>query len=87
MISQPLPFAWTIKLSESLLSLSEYGKSAILKNIKVYHIHTEGPGAYLQPECDGIFRVQNFFTAANARKAVNEGRADAIPVHLSGKLI
>jgi len=64
-------------------AMTEYGKSAILKNIKVYHIHTEGPGAYLQPECDGIFRVQNFFTAANARKAVNEGRADAIPVHLS----
>jgi len=64
-------------------AMTEYGKSAKLKNIKLCHIHTEGPGAYMQPECDGIFRAQNFFTAANARKAVNEGRADAIPVFLS----
>lgn len=64
-------------------AMTEHGKAAGLKNVKVCHIHTEGPGSYMEPDCDGIFRAQNFFTAANARKAVNEGRADAIPVFLS----
>jgi len=64
-------------------AMTEYGKAQKLKNIKCCHIHTEGPGAYMHPDCEGIFRAQNFFTAANARKAVNEGRADAIPVFLS----
>jgi len=64
-------------------AMTEYGKAEGLKDVQVCHIHTEGPGSYMQPECEGIFRAQNFFTAANARKAVNEGRADAIPVFLS----
>ena len=31
----------------------------------------------------GIFRSNSFFTGANCRKAVNEGRGDFVPIFLS----
>jgi len=63
-------------------ALAAHGLKNKLSNVRVCHIHTEGPGTYMQPEYDGIFRSVSFFIAKNARKAVNEGRADYIPVFL-----
>jgi len=64
-------------------ALAAHGLENQLRDIKVCHIHTEGPGTYMRPEYDGIFRAVNFFIAKNARQAVNDGRADYIPVFLS----
>ena len=47
------------------------------------HLHTEGPGPHLAPEMAAHFRHRALFIGANARKAVNEGRADYVPVFLS----
>src|SRR3972149_6228911 len=45
--------------------------------------HPEGPAPPLAPEMAGHFRHKALFIGPNARKAVNEGRADYVPVFLS----
>ncbi len=54
-----------------------------LKNVHIYHLHTEGSAPYVQPQYEGIFELHSFFVGANVRKATWEGRADYIPVFLS----
>src|SRR4051794_8398234 len=54
-----------------------------LHDVEVVHLHTEGPGPHLAPEMAGHFRHRALFIGPNARRAVNEGRADYVPVFLS----
>lgn len=54
-----------------------------LRNVHLYHLHTEGPADYLRPEYEGIFHTHVFFIGANSREAVRTGRAAYIPVFLS----
>jgi acyl-CoA hydrolase len=54
-----------------------------LADVTVVHLHTEGPGPHLAPEMAGHFRHRALFIGPNARAAVNEGRADYVPVFLS----
>jgi acyl-CoA hydrolase len=54
-----------------------------LRDVGVIHFHTEGPAPHLAPEMEGHLRHRALFIGANAREAVNEGRADYVPVFLS----
>jgi acyl-CoA hydrolase len=54
-----------------------------LHDVSMVHFHTEGPGPHLAPEMAGHFRHKALFIGGNARKAVNEGRADYVPIFLS----
>jgi 4-hydroxybutyrate CoA-transferase len=54
-----------------------------LSDVAVVHLHTEGPGPHLAPEMAPHFRHRALFIGPNARRAVNEGRADFVPVFLS----
>jgi acyl-CoA hydrolase len=54
-----------------------------LHDVTMVHLHTEGPGPHLAPEMEGHFRHRALFVGPNARRAVNEGRADYVPVFLS----
>jgi 4-hydroxybutyrate CoA-transferase len=54
-----------------------------LRDVSLIHLHTEGPGPHLRPEMAGHFRHRALFIGANARAAVNEGRADYVPIFLS----
>ncbi len=54
-----------------------------LTDVSVVHMHIEGPGPHLAPEMVGHFRHRALFIGPNARKAINEGRAEYIPVFLS----
>lgn len=54
-----------------------------LDDVTFNHIHIEGKAPYGNPEFEGKFKVNNFFVGANLRKAVQEGRADYIPIFLS----
>src|SRR3712207_4848666 len=54
-----------------------------LRDVGVVHLHTEGPGPHLAPEMDGHLRHRALFVGPNARRAVEEGRADYVPVFLS----
>ena len=54
-----------------------------LRDVGIVHIHTEGPAPHLAPEMAASFRHRALFIGGNARTAVNEGRADYVPVFLS----
>ena len=54
-----------------------------LSNVGMIHLHTEGPGPHLAPEMAAHFRHRALFVGPNARAAVNEGRADYVPIFLS----
>ncbi|HJW21965.1 MAG TPA: acetyl-CoA hydrolase/transferase C-terminal domain-containing protein [Candidatus Limnocylindrales bacterium] len=54
-----------------------------LEDVGVIHLHTEGPGPHLAPEMADHFRHRALFIGPNARAAVNDGRADFVPVFLS----
>src|SRR3954463_15633778 len=58
-------------------------RSDELHDVSVVHLHIEGPGPHLRPEMAGHFRHRALFIGPNARLAVNEGRADYVPVFLS----
>ncbi len=54
-----------------------------LENVTLYHLHTDGPAPFADPEHVGRFRSVSFFTGAPLRKAIAEGRADFVPIFLS----
>lgn len=54
-----------------------------LRNVQIYHLHTEGNADYANPEYKDSFRVNALFIGANVRKAIQEGRASYIPIFLS----
>ncbi|MFO0830448.1 MAG: acetyl-CoA hydrolase/transferase C-terminal domain-containing protein [Phycisphaerales bacterium] len=54
-----------------------------LENIRLYHLHTEGPAPFVSAQCAGRITSVSLFVGAAARKAVEEGRAEAMPVFLS----
>ncbi len=53
-----------------------------LRDVKVIHLLTAGSADYAQPEMAQNFRHVAFFAGANVRRAINEGRADFIPIFL-----
>jgi len=59
------------------------GRAPELRDVAMIHLHTEGPGPHLRPEMAPHFRHRALFIGPNARAAVNEGRADYVPVFLS----
>lgn len=54
-----------------------------VRDVGIVHLHTEGPAPHLAPEAAASFRHRALFIGANARAAVNEGRADYVPIFLS----
>ena len=54
-----------------------------LRDVGLVHFHIEGPAPHLEPEVASSFRHRALFIGANARVAVNEGRADYVPIFLS----
>ena len=54
-----------------------------LQDVKIAHMHCEGPHPHLAPEMEGHLLHRAVFIGPNARQAVNEGRAEFIPVFLS----
>jgi acyl-CoA hydrolase len=58
-------------------------RAADLQDVGVIHLHIEGPGPHLAPAMAPHFRHRALFVGPNARDAVNDGRADYVPVFLS----
>jgi 4-hydroxybutyrate CoA-transferase len=58
-------------------------RASDLRDVGVVHLHIEGPGPHLAPTMDGHFRHRALFVGPNARRAIEEGRADYVPVFLS----
>jgi acetyl-CoA hydrolase len=54
-----------------------------LRDVEVTHLLTFGAAPHVDPRYQGSFRHRALFTGPNVREAVNEGRADWVPVFLS----
>jgi acyl-CoA hydrolase/GNAT superfamily N-acetyltransferase len=54
-----------------------------LADNEIVHLLTLGPAPYVRPEFAARFRHTAFFIGPNVREAVQEGRADFLPVFLS----
>jgi len=54
-----------------------------LTDIKLFHMHTEGPAPFLDADCRDRFTSISLFTGQPLRNAVQNGVADFIPVFLS----
>lgn len=54
-----------------------------LKNVTILHILTLGEAPYANPRYADSFSIHALFIGPNIRQAVNEGRADYMPVFLS----
>jgi 4-hydroxybutyrate CoA-transferase len=64
-----------------LVALAE--RAHELTDVELVHFHTQGPAPHLDAAMAGHIRHRALFIGANARDAVNEGRADYVPVFLS----
>ena len=53
-----------------------------LTNVEVVHLLTLGRAGYTLPEMSGHFRHLAMFIGSNVREAVNDGRADYLPIFL-----
>jgi 4-hydroxybutyrate CoA-transferase len=53
-----------------------------LQDVEIIHHLTLGEAPYIAGDMKGHFRLNDCFVGANTREAVNEGRADYVPVHL-----
>jgi len=58
-------------------------RASELKDVQVYHLHTEGEAPYAAPGMEKSFHTNSFFIGPNVRQAINEGRGSYIPVFLS----
>ncbi len=58
-------------------------RASELRNVKIYHMHTEGAAPYAEDQYEDNFHVNSLFLGANMRKAVNSGRTDFIPSFFS----
>jgi acyl-CoA hydrolase len=54
-----------------------------LQHNEILHLLTLGPAPYVQPGLEQRFRHTAFFIGTNVRQAVQEGRADFMPIFLS----
>lgn len=54
-----------------------------LNDVEVAHLTIFNKPKYLEPEMEGHFRHTALFTSGHVRKAVNEGKADFMPIFLS----
>ena len=59
------------------------GRAPELLGVEITHLLTFGSAPYADPRHAASFRHRSLFTGANVREAVNDGRADFVPVHLS----
>ncbi len=64
-------------------AMCERGDLGELTNVKVHHLHTEGPAPYSEAKYAGVFQLDSFFVGGNVRKTTQAGYADYIPVFLS----
>ena len=54
-----------------------------LENVTLYHLHTTGPAPFVEAAAEGRFFSVSLFTGAPVRDAIDQGRADFVPVFLS----
>lgn len=76
-------FLHTAAATPQILVQALANRASELRNVDIFQLHTEGPAPYAAPELQDSFRVHSLFTGGNLRQAVQEGRADFVPIFLS----
>lgn len=76
-------FVHTAAAAPRLLVEALAARHGELSEVEVVHLHTEGPAPYAAPGMEKSFRTRCLFIGSNMRQAVEEGRADFVPVFLS----
>ena len=76
-------FVHSVAAAPSRLIEAMTARAEELRVVEIVSLHTEGPAPYAAPEMAKSFRVNALFVGANVRRAVEEGRADYLPVFLS----
>jgi 4-hydroxybutyrate CoA-transferase len=54
-----------------------------LTDVRLYHMHLEGPAPFVEPACHGRITSISLFAGGSVRQAIQEGHADFVPVFLS----
>src|ERR1041385_6707006 len=54
-----------------------------LHDITLYHLHTNGPAPFVDPEHRHRFRSVSLFAGPSVRDAIDRGDADFVPIFLS----
>ncbi|XP_015179518.1 PREDICTED: 4-hydroxybutyrate coenzyme A transferase-like [Polistes dominula] len=67
---------------ELIRAMTEHGVCNNLRGVRLIHMGLEGDAPFANPEFEKHFRSISFYIGANVRDAVNEGRADCIPLFL-----
>ncbi|XP_076651330.1 succinyl-CoA:acetate/propanoyl-CoA:succinate CoA transferase [Halictus rubicundus] len=68
--------------SELLRAMTDYGVRCDVRNVRLYHMHLEGPAPFAKPEHAKHFRSISLFIGGNVRPAVQAGTADCVPIFL-----
>lgn len=76
-------FIQSVAAAPQALIKAMCGRASELKNVEIYHLHTEGDAPYVAPDCAGSFHTNALFVGANVRRAIATGEADFIPSFLS----
>lgn len=76
-------FIHSVAAAPQTLIKAMTARSNELFGVNIVHIHTEGEAPYVAPGMEEHFKLDAFFIGSNVRKAVNEKRADFIPIFLS----
>jgi acetyl-CoA hydrolase len=66
-----------VKLIDAMVA-----RASELEDVEVVHILTLADAPYVEAGMERHFRHRALFTGGNVRRAVNEGRADFVPIHL-----
>lgn len=76
-------FVQTAAAAPKSLVAALVGRAPELRGVEIVHLHTEGTAAYVESQYRDSFHASALFVGHNLREAVNDGRADYIPVFLS----
>jgi acyl-CoA hydrolase len=76
-------FIHSVAAAPQLLIQALVDRAEELRGVEIVHLHTEGEAPYVRAEYRESFHHDALFVGSNVRSAVNEGRADYIPVFLS----
>ncbi|MBK6513269.1 MAG: acetyl-CoA hydrolase/transferase family protein [Polyangiaceae bacterium] len=63
--------------------LKALGARQDVEGVRLYHLHLMGDVPFFERGSEGRFRSVSFFAGSNARAAIDEGRADFVPIFLS----
>lgn len=58
-------------------------RASTLRNVEIVSISLQGDAIIVDPKYKGNFRINSLFVSQNIREAVNDGRADYVPIFLS----